>query len=250
MKSISIIGIEGLPIIYPGDDLPKLIMDACEKENIIIENGDILVVTQKIISKSESCLVDLNTITPSNLAKKWAIEWDRDPRLIELVFQKSKRISKMQNGVLLTETEHGFYCINAGIDLSNVSGDNMATYLPIDSDKSAFNIRNSIKKSLGIDTAIIVTDTWGRPWRFGVTNVAIGLSGMSPFRDYRGLSDANGMDLKASVIAVVDELAAASELVMNKLDNIPVCLVNGYKFVPDEGSINDLIRPPEQDLFR
>ena len=250
MKSISIIGIEGIPEIQPGDDLSKLITEACEKEDILIENGDILTITQKIVSKSESCLVDLDTINPSNLAKTWAQQWDRDPRLIELVFQKSKRISKMENGVLLTETEHGFYCINAGIDLSNVAGDNIATYLPLDSDKSAFNIRNSIKKKLGVNIAVIITDTWGRPWRVGVTNVAIGISGMSAFQDYRGLNDANGMDLKASIIAVVDELAAASELVMNKLDNIPVALIKGYTYVPYEGSINELIRPPEQDLFR
>ena len=156
----------------------------------------------------------------------------------------------MENGVLLTETEHGFYCINAGIDLSNVAGDNMATYLPLDSDQSAFYIRTSIKKTLGVNIAVIITDTWGRPWRVGVTNVAIGISGMSAFQDYRGLNDANGMDLKASIIAVVDELAAASELVMNKLDNIPVALIKGYTYVPYEGSINELIRPPEQDLFR
>ncbi len=250
MKSISIIGIEGMPDINPGDDLPQLIIDACERENIILEDGDILAVTQKVISKSESCLVDLDTINPSNLAKKWAQQWERDPRLIELVFQKSKRISKMESGVLLTETEHGFYCINAGIDLSNVTGESMATYLPIDSDKSAYNIRTYVNKSLGINIAVIVTDTWGRPWRVGVTNVAIGISGMSPFQDYRGLHDPNGMDLKASIIAVVDEIAAASELVMNKLDNIPIALVKGYTYIPCEGSINELIRPPEQDLFR
>ena len=250
MKSISIIGIEGLPDIHQGDDLSKMIIDVCDKENITIQDGDIIAITQKIVSKSESCLVDLDTINPSILAKTWGLQWDRDPRLIELVFQKSKRISKMENGVLLTETEHGFYCINAGIDLSNVAGDNMAAYLPVDSDKSAYNIRSSIKKSLGVNIAVIVTDTWGRPWRVGVTNVAIGISGMSAFQDYRGLNDANGMDLKASIIAVVDELAAASELVMNKLDNIPVALIKGYTYVPYEGSINDLIRPPEQDLFR
>ena len=151
MKSISIIGIEGIPEIQPGDDLSKLITEACEKEDIFIENGDILAITQKIVSKSESCLVDLDTINPSNLAKTWAQQWDRDPRLIELVFQKSKRISKMENGVLLTETEHGFYCINAGIDLSNVAGDNIATYLPLDSDKSAYNIRSYVNMTLGIN---------------------------------------------------------------------------------------------------
>ena len=250
MKSINIIGIEGMPDICPGDDLTNLIIDACNKEGISIENGDILVVTQKIISKSESCLVDLTTIAPSDLAVKWAKEWDRDPRVIELVFQKSKRISKMENGVLLTETDHGFYCINAGIDLSNVSGKDMAAFLPVDSDKSADIIRNHINNALGVNIAVVITDTWGRPWRVGVINVAIGISGMSALQDYRGMTDPNGMDLKASVIAIVDEIASASELVMNKLDNIPVALIKGYSFISQEGSIKELIRPRDQDLFR
>jgi coenzyme F420-0:L-glutamate ligase/coenzyme F420-1:gamma-L-glutamate ligase len=156
----------------------------------------------------------------------------------------------MENGVLLTETDHGFYCINAGIDLSNVSGKDMAAFLPVDSDKSADTIRNHINNALGVNIAVVITDTWGRPWRVGVINVAIGISGMSALQDYRGMTDSNGMDLKASVIAIVDEIASASELVMNKLDNIPVALIKGYSFISQEGSIEELIRPRDQDLFR
>ena len=249
-KEIRVIAVEGLPEFTPGMDLVSPILQAAQTQGTPIQERDILVVTQKVVSKVEGQLVDLSSVTPSHLAEQWAKEYGRDPHLIEVALRESGRISRMDRGVLVTETRHGFYCVNAGVDASNVPGDGIVSLLPIDPDASAERIREAVRQATGLQVAVIVTDTWGRPWREGVTNMAIGAAGMAVLRDYRGITDPYGYNLSASVIAVVDELAAAAELVMGKVDMVPVVIVRGYQYESSQGSVKDLARPPEQDLFR
>lgn len=249
-KEIRVIAIEGLPEFKPGIDLAPLVLQAAQAQGTPLEEGDIVVVTQKVVSKIEGNLVDLSTVTPSPLAELWAKTYDRDPRVIEVALGESRRISRMANGVLITETKHGFYCVNAGVDASNVAG-TMVALLPKDPDASADRIREAIHSLAGLRVAVVITDTWGRPWRDGVTNVAIGSSGITVLLDYRGIKDPYGYELSATVIAVVDELAAAAELVMGKLDKVPVAIVKGYKYKPSNtAKVRDMIRPPEMDLYR
>ena len=249
-KEIRVISVEGLPEITPGMDLTPMIIVAAQAQGTPIQSGDILVVTQKVVSKAEGAMVDLSTVTPSHLAREWAREYARDPRLIEVALQQSRRISRMDRGVLVVETRHGFYCINAGVDASNVPGDGIVTVLPDDSDASAQKVRDAVRESLGLEVAVIITDSWGRPWREGITNVAIGAAGISPLRDYRGETDPFGLELHATAMAVVDEMASATELVMGKLDMVPVAIIRGYVYVPSEGKVRDMIREPDQDIFR
>ncbi len=249
-KEIRVIAVEGLPEFTPGIDLAPLVLQAAQAQGTPLEEGDIVVVTQKVVSKIEGNLVDLSTVTPSPLAELWAETYERDPRVIEVALGESRRISRMANGVIITETKHGFYCVNAGVDASNVAGA-MVALLPKDSDASAERIREAIHSAAGLRVAVVITDTWGRPWRDGVTNVAIGSSGITILLDYRGFTDPYGYELSATVIAVVDELAATAELVMGKLDKVPVAIVRGYKYEPSNTSkVRDMIRPPEMDLYR
>ena len=250
MAEIRIIGIEGLPEITPGIDLVGLILQASRSQGTPLQEGDILIVTQKVVSKTEGQLVELSTVTPSPLAEQWSRDYSRDPRLIEVALLESRRISKMDRGVLVTETHHGFYCINAGVDASNVPGTGTVSLLPKDPDASAERMRQAIDQATGLHVAVIITDTWGRPWRHGVTNVAIGAAGMAVLRDYRGTTDSYGYELHATVVAVVDELASASELVMGKVDMVPAAIVRGYRYSPYQGKVSDLIRAPDQDIFR
>jgi coenzyme F420-0:L-glutamate ligase/coenzyme F420-1:gamma-L-glutamate ligase len=243
-------GLPGLPVIVPGVDLAALICDAAEHADIPFEPGDVLVVTQKIVSKAEGDLVDLTQIDPSPLAKRFAKQWDKDARLVEVVLRQSRRVVKMDRGVLITETHHGFICANAGVDQSNIEGQDIVAVLPPDPDASARAIRQGVYERLGVAPAVIISDTFGRPWREGLVNVAIGLAGITAIRDYTGLRDAQGYELKVTALAIADELAAAAELVMNKLDNVPVAIVRGYDYPQGEGSLAQLIRPPERDLFR
>ena len=247
---IRLFGIDGLPEIAEGMDLTALILQAAQAQGTPLEQDDILIVTQKVVSKEEGKLLDLATVTPSALAEQWASDYDRDPRLVEVAMRESKRISRMDKGVMVTETRHGFYCINAGVDASNVPGDGMVVLLPDDPDASATRIRDAVLRTAGIRVAVIITDTWGRPWREGLTNVAIGAAGMAVLRDYRGTTDPFGMELHASAIAVVDELASAAELVMGKVDMVPVAVARGYAYTPSDGKVRDLIREPDRDLFR
>ena len=242
--------IEGLPEFTPGMDLVFPILQAAQTQGTPVQDGDILVVTQKVVSKVEGQLVDLSTITPSHLAEQWAREYGRDPRLIEVALRESIRISRMDRGVLVTETHHGFYCVNAGVDASNVPGDGIVALLPQDPDASAQRMREAVHQAVGLQVAVVITDTWGRPWRQGVTNMAIGSAGIAVVQDYRGLTDPFGYELSASVVAVVDELASAAELVMGKMDMVPVAIVRGYQYETSQGGVRDLARPPEQDLFR
>jgi len=205
----------------------------------------LLAVAQKIVSKAEGAIVDLREMRPSALAKSWAEEWNKDSRLIELILAQSRRIVKMERGVLISETRHGFVCANAGVDQSNVEGGDFATILPNDPDASALRLRNNLACG-----AVIITDTFGRPWREGLVDVAIGIAGLDPLEDLRGHTDRHGKKLSSTIIAVADQLAAAAGLVMKKAAGCPVALIRGFEWQPAEGSARSLLRKPEQDLFR
>lgn len=250
VPEMRIIGITGMPEVQPGDDLPGQLVDAARNQETPIESGDILVVTQKIVSKAEGRLVPLAGVEPSAFAVSIAERYDKDPRLVELVLRESTRIVRMDQGVIITETLHGYVCANAGIDESNLSGKHLAALLPKDPDASARGIRDAVRKMANVDVAVIVSDTFGRPWREGCTNVAIGVAGMEPLADYRGQRDPAGMELKVSVLATADELASATELVMGKLDRVPAAVVRGYAYTPGETGVGPLLRSPERDLFR
>jgi coenzyme F420-0:L-glutamate ligase / coenzyme F420-1:gamma-L-glutamate ligase len=202
------------------------------------------------MSKAEGRLVDLNTVEPSALAKEYAARWGKDPRQIEVVFRESRRVVRMDRGVVISETRHGFVCANAGVDASNVPGEDTVCLLPVDPDRSAARLREALRRRLGVEVAVVVSDSFGRAWRFGITDVAIGVSGMDPLADYRGQNDPHGYPMEASVLAVADELAAAAELVMGKTDGVPVAIVRGYAYGRDAGTGQDLLMPPERDMFR
>jgi coenzyme F420-0:L-glutamate ligase/coenzyme F420-1:gamma-L-glutamate ligase len=248
------IAIDGLGEIEPGDDLPALIADAVAAAAGVLplRDDDVLVVTQKIVSKAEGAIVDLTTVEPRAEAVDYARRFDRDPRQVEVVLREAKRVVRMENGLIITETHHGFVCANGGIDASNVgprSGD-VVTLLPRDPDASANRIRVAIRQRLGHDLPVTVSDSFGRPWRFGITDVAIGVSGLLPLDDLRGTPDADGRVMKSTVRAVADEIASAAELVLGKTAGRPLALVRGATFQRGEGRIADLIMPPEMDLFR
>ena len=250
ISEVRILSVPGIPIVVPGDNLPALIQEAAQNAGLEIQDGDVVVVTQKIVSKAEGCLVSLPDVTPSLLAEEFAKLWDKDARQVEVVLQASRRIVKMDRGVIISETRHGFICANAGIDRSNMEGDDVVALLPPDPDASARAIRDLLREQMGVDVAVIISDTFGRPWREGLVNVAIGLAGMQANVDYTGQYDAQGYELKVTALSVADELASAAELVMNKLDNVPVAVIRGYDYPRGEGDLNQLIRDPERDLFR
>jgi coenzyme F420-0:L-glutamate ligase/coenzyme F420-1:gamma-L-glutamate ligase len=247
MRGLEILPVEGIPEIRPGDDLPELIGRAAGEN---LREGDVLIVTHKIVSKAEGRLVDLRAIEPSAIAKDFAARHERDPRQIEVVLRESRRIVRMERGLIITETHHGFVCANAGVDASNVPGDEMVCLLPVDPDVSAARLRDALAARMDLELAVIVSDSFGRPWREGITNVAIGVSGMDPLADYRGQRDPHGHPLEASVLAVADELAGAAELVMGKTAGIPVAIVRGFPYKGGSGTGRDLLMPPERDLFR
>ncbi len=240
----------GLPEIHPGDDLPGLIAKAARRESLVWREGMVLVTAQKIVSKAEGAIVDLRTITPSPRAVSFAEDHDKDPRLVELVLRQSKRIVRMERGILIVETHHGFICANAGVDRSNVPGDDHAAVLPQDPDRSAANLREGLRERLGIDLAVVVSDTFGRPWRRGQVNVALGVAGFGALQDARGGRDRQGRPLAATEPATADEIAAAAGLLMTKAAGRPVVLVEGLRLEPAEGTAQTLLRDPEQDLFR
>ncbi len=247
MRGLEILPVEGVPEIRPGDDLASFIAQAAGDR---LRGGDILVVTHKVISKAEGRIVDLDTVEPSALAKRFATEHGKDPRQIEVVLRESRRIVRMDRGVIISETYHGFVCANAGVDASNVPGSQSVCLLPVDPDASARRIRERLTELTSLDLPVIVSDSFGRAWRFGITDVAVGVSGMDPLADYRGGKDPHGNPLEASVLAVADEIAAAAELVMGKTDGVPAAVVRGYHYERAEGSGGDLLMPPERDMFR
>jgi coenzyme F420-0:L-glutamate ligase/coenzyme F420-1:gamma-L-glutamate ligase len=249
VSSVSIIPLTGIPEVRAGDDVSGLIADAA-KRGPGVEAGDVIVVTQKIVSKAEGRLVPLDSVKPSPEAERLAAETEKDPRLVELILRESTAIVRQSGPILITETHHGFVCANAGIDASNVGPEGIVCLLPEDPDRSALAIRDGIRGRAGADVAVIISDTFGRAWREGHTNVAVGVAGMSPFVDYVGQKDPHGYELRVSTLAVADELAAAAELVMNKLDGVPVAIIRGYNYPEGEGSATELVRDPEKDLFR
>jgi coenzyme F420-0:L-glutamate ligase/coenzyme F420-1:gamma-L-glutamate ligase len=248
VKRLEILPVGDIPEVRPGDDLAALIIRAAGDE--MIEDGDVVVVTHKIVSKAEGHLVDLATVEPSALAKDFAARYDKDPRQIEVVLRESKRIVRMDRGIIISETHHGFVCANAGVDASNVPGDETVCLLPIDPDASAQRLRDALDSGIGADLAVIISDSFGRPWRQGITDVAIGVAGMEPLADYRGERDQHGHLLDASVLAVADELASAAELVMGKTVGIPVAVVRNYPYEAGPGTGRDLLMEPERNLFQ
>jgi coenzyme F420-0:L-glutamate ligase / coenzyme F420-1:gamma-L-glutamate ligase len=249
-SEVRIIGLQGLPNITPGMDLAQLIVEATQAQELTFTGGDILVVTQKIVSKAEGQLVELHTVTPSPFAVQVAKVQEKDPQIVEVVLRESKRVVRMAQRTIIAETHHGFVCAHAGVDESNVAGEGTVVLLPVDADASARRLRQDIRERTGVELAVIISDTFGRPWRQGLANVAIGIAGMEPFKDYRGLPDTEGRILKVTTLAVADELAAAAELVMGKLDRVPVALIRGYPYTPGDGTATQLVRAPERDLFR
>jgi coenzyme F420-0:L-glutamate ligase/coenzyme F420-1:gamma-L-glutamate ligase len=250
MNSISLIPIPGIPQIHPGDDLPALLLQAIDAAHIGIENGDVLVICQKVVSKAEGAVIDLKTIEPSPFSEQIASLWEKDPRMMEVVLRESSRIVRMKNGVVITETKHGWVCANSGVDASNSYGDDIVIVLPKDPDASARRIRDTLKAQRDATVAVIITDTFGRPWRDGLVEFALGVAGIDPLLDLRGQSDLQGRELHHTVVAVADELAAAAGLLMEKDAAMPAVLIRGYRYAQVEGDSKKLIRPAEADLFR
>jgi coenzyme F420-0:L-glutamate ligase / coenzyme F420-1:gamma-L-glutamate ligase len=250
---VEILALDGVPEIVPGDNLPAILGDAIERTAgaLPMRADDVLVVTQKIVSKAENAIVDLTTIEARPEAVEFAERWDRDARQIEVVLREARRVVRMEHGVLITETPHGFVCANGGVDASNVGPESghVVTLLPRDPDASARAIRDAVRSRFGVDVPVIVSDSFGRPWRWGITDVAIGVSGLVPIEDLRGTPDADGRVMKSTIRASADEIASAAELALGKVAGRPVAIVRGAKPLLGEGSIADSIMPREFDLF-
>lgn len=245
-----------LPEVRPGDDLGGLIVDAWRslidaEPDLAPQPGDVLVVTQKIVSKAEGSIVDLRTIVPRPEAVIFAERWDRDPRQVEVVLQQSVEVLRMEKGVVIGRTKHGYVCANAGVDASNVGEEDTVTLLPEDSDRSAAEIRDRIAADLGVGIGVIVSDSFGRPWRWGIVDVALGVAGFSPLDDQRGRPDTAGRVMKATVTAVADQIASAAELASGKTSRLPLVLVRGAPLPPGGDTITgSALMPPSADLFR
>jgi coenzyme F420-0:L-glutamate ligase / coenzyme F420-1:gamma-L-glutamate ligase len=250
---IEAIALVGIPEIAIGDDLAARIGDALDATPGVLplRFDDVLVVTQKVVSKAEGAVVDLETVEPRREAVAFAERWDRDPRQIEVVLREARRVVRMERGVLITETEHGFICANGGVDASNVgpASGHVVTLLPHDPDASARAIREAVRARFSVAVPVIVSDSFGRPWRWGITDVAIGVAGLIPIEDLRGSPDADGRVMKSTIRASADEIASAAELALGKTAGRPVALVRGAQPLLGDGSIRDAIMPREFDLF-
>lgn len=251
---LEVFALEGIPEVRPGDDLAALLIAALRAGAAMLplREDDVLVVTQKVVSKAEGAIVDLTTIEPRPEAVEFAARWDRDPRQLEVVLREARRVVRWQNGVLITETAHGFICANGGVDASNVGpgSGGIVTLLPVDPDASADRIRAAVREAFGVDVPVIVSDSFGRPWRWGITDVAIGVSGMLPIDDLRGTPDADGRVMKSTIRATADEIATAAELALGKSSGRPVAVVRGANPTRGEGRIANALMPSEFDLFR
>jgi coenzyme F420-0:L-glutamate ligase / coenzyme F420-1:gamma-L-glutamate ligase len=250
MASVTITALEGIPLIKTGDNVAELILAALQRGGLALANGDIMVVCQKAVSKSEGRMFDLKDIAPSQLAQNFAARWEKDPRVVELVLRQTSRIVRMDHGVLIVETGPGWVCANAGLDESNSMADEKAILLPVDADASAAGIRAELERLSGAQVAVLISDTFGRPWRDGLTEVCLGISGMEAMLDLRGTQDLGGRELSHTVVAIADELACAAGLLMEKASGIPAVLIRGYGYKPAAGTAKVLIRPAEADLFR
>ena len=244
-----------LPEVRSGDDLGGLVVQAwrhmaAADPDLGPAPGDVLVVTQKIVSKAEGMLVDLRTIEPRPEAVEFAERFDRDPRQVEVVLRESVRVVRMERGVIISQTKHGFVCANAGVDASNMGTDDTVTLLPEDPDRSARELRDRIERELGVDVGIVISDSFGRPWRWGIVDVALGVAGFLPLDDQRGRPDTAGRVMRATIVAVADEIASAAELASGKTSRRPLVLVRGATLPPGDGSISaDVLMSPEADLF-
>ena len=248
--SLSIFGIQGLPEICEGDDLAKLVVDALLLRNTSLEDGDIVIITSKVVSKSEGRVIDLATIEPNAFAHRYAQAWDKDPRVVEVVLNESKRIVRQVGPVLITETNHGFVCANSGIDQSSSGAHDRVVLLPEDPDESARTIRRKFR-DLGFDIPVIISDTFGRPWRESQVDVAVGIAGMNPVTSYIGEVDPHGHEFLVQSLCVADEIASAAELVKGNVSRIPAVVVRGFSYQSDEeATMQDVLRDPQNDLFR
>jgi coenzyme F420-0:L-glutamate ligase/coenzyme F420-1:gamma-L-glutamate ligase len=247
---IELIGLDGIGEVSHGDDLAVVIADACAASGEQLRDDDVVVVTQKIVSKAEGRLVDLATVEPSPLARDWAERWDKDPRQVEIVLRESASIVRMgSGGLIISRTRHGLVCANAGVDVSNVGGGDVAALLPEDPDASARRIREGLRARMGVSPAVIMSDSFGRPWRNGIVNVAIGAAGIETLLDLRGEPDAAGRPMRATIIAAADELASAADLAGGKVDQRPVVIVRGYRWRPSDAGASVLVMEAERDLF-
>lgn len=247
---LRIIAISLAEEINPGDSLADKLLQSLKQRSRAFESGDILIVKHKIVSKAEGRTVDLETIKPSRFSIAWAKQYKLDARVIELALRESRDIIRRKNGVLITETRHGFICANSGVDVSNVDGGRHALLLPADPDRSARKLHREIKKRTALAIPVLITDTFGRPWREGLVDFCIGIAGMKALRDDRGRRDSHGYTLHASLEAVADALAGAAGLVCGKLNRTPACIIRGFPYEPAPGRTRDLLRPKANDLFR
>lgn len=250
MKRLELFGVEGIGEIHAGASLGRMICDACSSHGLELVDDDVLVVAQKIVSKAEGRIVRLERVEPSERARQLGTELDKDAALVEVILGESRKVIRTGGRALIVETRHGFVCANAGVDQSNV-GVRQVALLPEDPDESARVIRAEIQRRASKSVAVIISDSFGRAWRVGTVDVAVGIAGMKPIKDERGSKDRHGYELKAAVAAVADEIAAAAELVMGKRDGVPVVIVRGYQLEKKEdGSVQELLRPEAEDLFR
>jgi coenzyme F420-0:L-glutamate ligase/coenzyme F420-1:gamma-L-glutamate ligase len=249
LSAVSIYPVRGIPEIIKGASLPDLILDGVERLGMSLEAGDVAVITQKVISKAEGRVVWLDRVHPSPRATEIGQRIGFDPRHVEVILSESVRVVREAPRVLITETRHGFICANSGVDRSNTGGKEMVILLPEHPDESARSLQSRFHELSGVSVGVVISDSFGRPWREGQVNVAIGAAGVVPLRDYRGLADPDGYQLQGTELAVVDELASAAELVMGKLDRVPVALIRGAS-VAGDGRVQDLLRNPATDLFR
>ena len=248
-REIVIRSVAGLPEVDPGTRLGTLIAETLQGERLEVLENDIFVVAQKIVSKAEGDTVRLATVVPSERARTWARTWDKDPRVVEVVQRQSRRIVRMERGILIAETHHGFVCANAGVDQSNTP-QGTVTLLPRDPDLSAKEIRLDLEETFGVPIGVVVTDTFGRPWREGLVNVALAVSGVPARLDYRSERDSFGRPVRLTVMALADELAAAAGLVMGKTNRMPVVQIRGINHTSEDEGVQGLLRPVERDLFR
>lgn len=255
-NAVAILPVVGIPEVTPGQDLHAILIEAIEQSTNGLTSGDVVVVTHKVVSKAEGQQLDLTTIEPSDFAINWANSWQKDSRQVEVVLREASRIVRMHNGLIIAETHHGFICANAGVDASNAGEhEHQVVLLPIDPDESARGIRQAlVDRFFNGDSeahlGVIITDSFGRPWRNGIVNIAIGSAGISPFADYRGQHDPVGYELRATVLAVADELASAAELVMHKTSRVPVAIIRNYEWELTEGDASELVMPEDRNLFK
>ena len=253
-NAVVIYPVVGMPELHPGDNLHTVLGDYLASSIGELHDGDVVVVTHKVVSKAEGQMVDLASVEPSDFAREWAETWGKDARQVEVVLREAKRIIRMHNGLIVAETHHGFYCANAGVDASNADV-NQVVLLPKDPDASASAIRAALLEQFfpgqpDARLGVIITDSFGRPWRNGIVNVAVGVAGISPLADYRGQHDPAGYELRATILAVADEVAGAAELVMHKTHRVPVAVIRNYHWQGEAGTGQDLVMPEERNLFK